>query len=330
MVMSNSNIMDMPVFPDDTVPKLLVGKGIQIGWFPYIHGICVDDRGKPLYFFISIDLSIDRALGGPKFRFIIQNKTYAGNFDKSALDYADGILTLGTTPKCVIDYHHPHMVRVEVDSTISVELLVTYRGPPLWYSKSTNAADMFELARAIFVGGYDAPCRIEGKVYSAGKPLCFSGYGCYEHVWLLGSFDWKKINSRWLIFNDSRFYGVATKAYDIETGATLGSTGRFGVENGPTFIFDEFEWIDDNLQPPSFVNIKAPIRDLNGLVKSSINLRTTKSVNLIIPRIYTQHRMTGTADGTTFNGSAWCETHKPLKASKLPRFIVKRAHHFVK
>ena len=325
MVTSNSKIIDMPIFPDDLVPKMLAGTDIRLGWFPYIHGICSDERGKTLYAFISIDLSIDGSLGGPKFVFKIQGQTYAGSFDKSALNYSDGVLTLGTKPKFTIDYHHPHRVRVDVNSTISVELYITYRGPPLWYSKSTNPSDMFNLTKNSFVGGYDAPCKINGSVSSAGKSLSFSGYGDYEHVWLLGSFNWEQTNSRWLIFNDSRFYGVATKTYDIKTKATLASTGRFGMEDGSAFVLDDFEWIDDNLQPPRFVMVKGLIEDLNGIVKSSINLKTIQSVNLIIPSIYTQHKMTGKIFETTFNGFAWCETHKPSKSPQSQSGIVARA-----
>ena len=79
MVTSNSKIVDMPIFPDDLVPKMLTGTDIRVGWFPYIHGICSDDRGKPLYVFISIDFSIDGSLGGPKFVFKIQGQNYAGS-----------------------------------------------------------------------------------------------------------------------------------------------------------------------------------------------------------------------------------------------------------
>jgi len=306
MVTSNSRIMDMPTFPDDLVPKLFTGIEMKLGWFPYIHGICIDTRGKPLIFYISIDISF----GGPKFAFMIQGQTYTGNFDKSALSYADGILTLGTKPKFTIDYHHPHKVSIDVSSTMSVELYITYRGPPLWYGKGTNPASMVDLTPTSFVGGYDAPCRINGKVTSAAKSLSFSGYGDYGHIWLLGSFRWEETNSRWIVFNDSRSYGVATKTYDIKTGATLASTGRFGFEDGLALTFDDFEWADDNLQPPRFVNVKGPIQDLNGTVKARIDLKTIQSVNLFVPLIWTQHKMAGTVGATTFDGSAWCETHK--------------------
>jgi len=313
MVASNSRVMDMPIFPDDLVPRLLEGMNTTVGWFPYIHGICIDTQGRPLYIFISIDFDPSISLGGPKFAFKIQDQTYSGRFDKSALSYADGILTIGTKPKFTIDYHHPHKVRIDVNSTMSVELDITYRGPPLWYSKGTNPADMVDLTPTSFIGGYDAPCRIKGKIASGTKSLFFSGYGDYEHVWLLGSFKWKETNSRWLIFNDSHFYGVATKTYDIKTGATLASTGRFGIED-EALTFDDFEWVDDSLQPPRFVNVKGPIRDLNGIIKARIDLKTIQSVNLFFPSVYTQHKMAGSVNGKTFDGSAWCETHKPVKA----------------
>jgi hypothetical protein len=322
MVASNSRIMDMPIFPDDLVPKLLQGMSIPAGWFPYIHGICIDARGKPLMFYISIDFSF----GGPKFAFLIQGQVYTGNFNKSVYSYANGVLIIGTKPKFVIDYHHPHKIRIDISSKMSIELDLTYRGPPLWYGKGTNPADMVGLTPTSFIGGYDAPCRIKGKVTSPAKPLSFSGYGEYGHIWLLGSFKWEETNSRWIVFNDSRSYGVATKTYDIKTGATLASTGRFGVEDGLAFTFDDFEWVDDNLQPPRFVIVKGQIQDLNRTTKARIDLRTIESVNLFIPSIWTQHRMAGTVDATTFDGSAWCETHKPFETSGSTCLMTKTAH----
>jgi hypothetical protein len=321
MVASNSRIMDMPVFPDDLVPKMLTGMDITVGWFPWIYGICTDGRGKPFYFFICIDFSKDSLLGGPKFLFLVEGQKYAGTFDKSTLSFEDGIFTLGTKPKFTIDFHHPHKVRVDVSSTMFAELDVTYRGPPLWYSKSVNPVDMVNLTRVCLIGGYDAPCRIKGKLNLTGESLAFSGYGNYEHVWLLNSIKWEDVNSRWLVFNDSRFYGVAVKTYDMKTGATIASTGRFGVEGGSASIFDDFKWVDDNLDPPRFVNIKGPIKDSNGSIVGRIDLKTIQSVNIVDPRIFTQHTIAGTVDGTAFNGSAWCETHRPHKTPKLARAI---------
>jgi len=336
MVASNSRIMDMPTFPDDLVPKQLQGINIPAGWFPYIHGICIDTLGKPVIIFICIDASS----AGPRFVFVVQGHTYNGSFDTSAHSYAYGVQTIGTMPKFTIDYHHPHKARIDVSLTMFIELAITYRGPPLWYSKGTSPADMVDLTPTSFVGGYDAPCRITGKITSGTKSLSFSGYGDYEHAWILGSFKWKETNSRWLIFNDSRFYGVFTKTYNIKTGATLASTGRFGIEDEVALTFDDVEWIDDNLQPPKFVNVKGLAKDLDGTIGARIDLKTIQSTNLVIPSIYTQHRMTGKVDATTFDGSAWCETHKPPKAFRsacvltrargycLPDQIIKLYHKF--
>lgn len=309
MVASNSRIMDTPIFPSDLVPKQLQGINIPAGWFPYIHGICFDTKGRPLLFYISINTSF----GGPKFVFIIEDQTYAGNFDTSVHRYVDGISSIGTTPKFTIDYHHPHKIRIDASSTMFIELNITYRGPPLWYSKSTNPADMVDLTPTSVCGGYDAPCKINGTMTSDATSLSFSGYGDYGHIWILGSFKWKETHSRWIIFNDKRFYGVAVKTYDIKTGQTLAHTGRFGIEGGSGLTFDDFEWVDDNLQPPKFVEIRGPIKDLNETIKKKIDLRTVQSVNLFVPSIWTQHKMTGTVGTTMFDGSAWVETHRPCK-----------------
>jgi hypothetical protein len=308
LVASNSRIMDTPAFPDDLVPKMLVGIKAKVGWFPYIHGICVDARGQPVTFYVSIDVS----LGGPKFALIVSGQPFSDSFDKSVLCLNNGILTLGTMPKFSINYRHPHKVRIDVNSAIFVELDITYRGSPLWYSKSTNTDDMVSLTHDCFVGGYDALCRIEGRIVARKKSLCFSGYGEYGHIWLLGSFRWEDVNSRWMVFNDKRSYGAVMKAYDVKTGATIASTGRFGVENESVFTFDDFEWIDDNLQPPRHVGLKGPIRNLDQTIKARIDLRTVQSVSLFKPSIWTQHKTGGSVNGTKFDGSAWCETHKPV------------------
>ena len=301
----------MPIFPDDLVPKFLQGMNIHTGWFPYIHGICVDNQGKPLVFYVSVNFT----LGGPKFSFIIQGRTYAGNFDKSAHSYTNGVLTIGTKPRLEIDYHHPHRIRIDINPSMSIRLEITYRGPPLWYSKSTNPADMVAFTPTSFIGGYDVPCRINGEISSPTKSMSFSGYGDYGNVWLLGSLKWKETKSRWLVFNDSHSYGIAVKSYDARTGSLLASTGRIGTEDGSTLTFDDFEWVDDNLQPPRYVRIRGSIRDLSGMIIGKASIETAQSVSLFVPWMWTQHKMTGSIDARNFEGSAWCETRRPLEAS---------------
>jgi hypothetical protein len=312
--------MDMPVFPDDLVPKFIQGINILSGWFPYIHGICVDNQGKPLLFYISNDIS----RGGLGFAFIVQGRTYTGHFGKSVYNYSNGLLTIGTKRKFTIDFHHPHKVRIDISSAITIALEITYRGPPLWYGKGMDPADMVDLTPTCSAGGYDAPCRISGKVTSSTRSFSFSGYGDYGHIWRLGSFRWKESNSRWIVFNDSRYYGVATKTYDFRTGEQLASTGRFGVEDGPAFAFDDFEWIDDNLQPPRYVNVRGPVRECNRKAETKIDLETIQSVNLFIPSIWTQHRLAGLLDTTKFDGSAWCETHRPVETSRSAHVMAER------
>lgn len=308
---SHSYIMDMPVFPEDTVPKLLQGHSeVTFGWMPWAHGICYDEQNEPLIFHISI--RNDRAA----YDFTIKNIKYSGYFDTSVYAYSDGVLTLGTTPKLIIDYHMPHNVTIVINPTFYINFTATYRGPPLWYSKTLDPNDMMPTANpnAKF-GGYDAPIKIVGKVIYGEQTLNFNGYGDWEHVWFIGG-NWYAPRRLWMILNDEKYY-AAVSELKSDNDSILFHIGRFAEVGGPSYVFDDYEWLDDGTALPLYIELKGPIRDTQGNIKGNVDLKTDPQKARVISSIWVLYEnISGNVPDDTFrNGTAWSEIGKIISST---------------
>ncbi len=117
-----------------------------------------------------------------------------------------------------VDYHAPHAVAVQFDPTSSINFVATYRGPPLWYGKTTNPDDTLPTPDpAIRLGGYDAPIEIVGKIIHDEQVTNFNAYGIWERVWWTGGRWESGLPSRsWMCFNSEDYYAVVAEVKSQE------------------------------------------------------------------------------------------------------------------
>lgn len=303
---SHSYIMDMPVYPTDTVPKPFQGYSeVVFGWFPWSHGICYDENGKFLRYHMSLTQN------WIYFTVLVNGSEYRFDFDTKNYNYTNGVLTLtnGST-KLIIDYHIPHNVTLLYGSGY-LTFTATYRGAPLWYSKTLELNDMLvapELNGRF--GGYDAPISISGKIFDGTTTKNFNGYGDWEHVWFLGG-GWSGPRRLWLIFNNDKYY-VAIAELKYPDGTVAWHVGRLGEVGGQAYVFDDFEWIDDGKALPSYVELKGPIKDVQGNVKGYVDLKTDPQKATSVSSIWMLYEnISGNILGEAFvNGTAWAEIRK--------------------
>ena len=306
---SHSEIFDMPVYPDDTVPKHLLGYSLDFIWYPFMSATCKDENNNLLL----IDISIRP--GTADYKVNTSGRTYSTSANPSVTNYDNGVLTIGTMPKIIIDYHTPHKITAYYTPTQYFNITVTYRGPPLWYSKLVDESDMCPVNQYLKFGGYDAPSEIEGIIYNNGQITPFSGYGDWEHVWLLGDWStWDNSHELWMYFNDENSYGVIVESKHPETGELLTKTGRLWSQ-GQTYTFDDFTWKDDGKTGypiPKLINITGPAKDLLGNVKKDVNIETIpeESFEPFGHPMWMFHRLTGTVNGLNFDGYSHAEVRR--------------------
>ncbi len=306
--LTHSYIMDMPAFPEDTVPKTLQGKNeVVFGWFPWTHGITYDQDGELLRYHISVTTSWAR------YTFLIKGVTYSGSFDVTSAVYQDGVVTYNSSDKkMIIDYHIPHNVTIISTTTGSyINFITTYRGAPLWYSKSLDPTDMLIVPESNGrFGGYDGPTKIEGKYVNQGQTLNFSGYGDWEHVWFIGG-SWSAPLRLWLIFNDDKYYGAVAQL-KYSNGTVVFHVGRFGEVGGLPYVFDDYQWLDSGEALPTFVELNGTIRDVQSNIKGVVDLKTDPQKAKSISSIWMLYEnISGNVLGNSFrNGTAWVEIRK--------------------
>jgi hypothetical protein len=293
--------MDMPVFPEDTVPKPLLGKSVSFGWMPWVHGICYDEQGQLLVFYISI--TTDSA----EYKLTFRGVAYAGNFDIANHSYADGVLAIGTNPKIIIDYRLPHSVSI-VAGSMNINFSATYRGAPLWYSKTLDANDMLPVRPpTVKVGGYDAPIKIIGKI-NGSQLLSFSGYGDWEHTWFTGGSYTPPHQSLWMIFNCEEYYCVIIED-KADDGAVLFHIGRFAEVGKAAYVFDDYQWSDDGNAAPLSVEIRGQVENPTDLAKGTVDLKTDpEDVFVFSPHAVIYKNVT--LVGSSSVGTAWAEIRR--------------------
>jgi hypothetical protein len=305
---SHSNIMDQPVYPDDLVPAYLRGGPMLNGWFPWIYGICKDDTNNPVIFYISINIGF----GGPRCGFIIKGTPITANFDTSTTSYSDGIYTIGTMPKITIDYQHL-TIRIDFNVTTYITINLSFRGIPLWYSKTSNVTDMLRATKNLFFGGYDVPMEVNGQAVYGRTTVLFSGYGDWQHTWLVGNEqDWAVIRAKWITFNDPNYCGAIAYTHDPATNEILTKTGRFTSLLGASFTFDDFQWLDDGLQPPEAIRFNGNARDTMGNIQLAVSLIGSSTGHEFNSELWTQFNVTGQVNSDTFDGSSWSEFHNNI------------------
>ena len=303
---SQSYIMDTPVYPVDTVPKPLQGYSeVVFGWFPWSHGITYDGNGKLIRYHMSLTTT------WAYFTVLFNGSEYRFSFDVKNYNYSNGVLTLtnGST-KLIIDYHTPHNVTL-VYGPGYLTFIATYRGAPLWYSKTLNPEDMLIVPESNGrFGGYDAPIKIVGKIFDGTKITNFNGYGDWEHVWFLGG-SWSAPKRLWMIFNDDKYYGAVAELKYLN-GTIAWHIGRFGEDGGTPYVFDDYQWLDDGKTLPLSVELKGPIRDAQGNVKGNVDLKTDpQKANSITSYWMLYQNISGSVISDTFNnGTAWAEIRK--------------------
>ena len=303
---SHSYIMDIPVYPEDTVPKSFQGHPeVVFGWFPWSHGICYDENGEFLRYHMSLTNN------WAYFTILVNDSEYRFNFDVKNYTYVNGILTLvNSSTKLIIDYHNPHNVTLFYGSGY-FNFIANYRGAPLWYSKTLDPDDMLPVPESNGrFGGYDAPIKIVGKIFDGTTIKNFNGYGDWEHVWFLGG-SWSGPKRLWLIFNDNKYYGAVAELKYLN-GTIAWHIGRFGEDGGTPYVFDEYQWLDDGKAPPLSVELKGPIRDAQGNIKGNVDLKTDPQNASVISSIWTLYQnISGSVLIDTFNnGTAWAEIRK--------------------
>jgi len=303
---THSEIMDMPRFPDDEEPKSFKSEGqLSAEWIPWLGGITYTSDGSPMIFFISAQLR------KTSFGFTVKDKAYSGSIDVSVRKYSNGVLTLGYMPKLAINYI-THNVLLYLRSTIYLNITANYRGPPLWYSKTTDPADMVALGPNTALGGWDGPVTITGTFMQSGHPTTFSGYGVWERTWLVGPWIPTDLDRRWAIINDPKLYGVVLLTLSKDTGEVLTRTGRIGIVNGDAFRFDDFIWSDDGGNPPKYIHIRGRTKDVAGNFRDTLGLSTNPSMSFsVFDPIWTWHlQATGTLNEQIFDGVLLSEVHK--------------------
>jgi len=305
---SHSYIMDLPVYPVDTVPKPLQGHSeVVMGWFPWSHGILYDENGE----FLRYHMSLREVSKWTYFKIFYKGSEYIFTFDVNNYNFTNGILTLvnGST-KLIIDYHTPHNITL-VYGPGYLTFTATYRGAPLWYSKTLDPDDMLIVPESNGrFGGYDAPIKIVGKLFDGTTIKNFNGYGDWEHVWFLGG-GWSAPKRLWMIFNDDKYYGAVAELKYLN-GTIAWHVGRFGEVGGPSYVFDDFQWSDDGKTLPLSVELKGPIRDVNGVIKGNVDLKTDpQKANSITSYWMLYQNISGSVISDTFNnGTAWAEIRK--------------------
>jgi len=304
---SHSYIMDIPVYPVDTVPKPLQGHSeVVFGWFPWTHGITYDQDGELLRYHISITSN------WATYNFVIKGKTYTYNFDLKKAVYKDGVLTFTASDRnMTIDYRIPHNITAISSNGSYITFTSTYRGAPLWYSKSLDPADMLIVPESNGrFGGYDGPIKIEGKFFNGSRILNFNGYGDWEHVWFIGG-GWSAPKRLWLIFNDNNYY-AALAELKYPNGTVAWHVGRFGEVGGSSYVFDDFQWIDDGKALPLSVELKGSVKDVQGNIKGYVNLKTDSQKAVSASSYWMIYEnISGSVLGNTFNGgTAWAEIRK--------------------
>lgn len=308
---SHSDIYDMPVYPDDTAPKILEGHPLAIEWIPFVSATCEDENGNVLMLYVSMFL---RASETASCKVWFKGTLYSMSVDTSTTVFEDGVLTVGTMSRIVVDYNVPHNISCFFSATRHLNFTVAFRGSPLWYSKQVNEIDMLSVHQDIVVGGYDAPSKIVGVWHDKDATTEFSGYGVCEHTWLIGD-ESTFFNSHmlWMVFNDENSYGVIFESKHSETGELLAKTGRLW-SNGQTYIFDDFTWRDDGEvghQAPKIISISGTARDLLDN-EAYVDLQTNpeESFNPFGHDIWMFHRITGTVNGLEFDGYSHCEVRR--------------------
>lgn len=310
---SNSQIVDYPVFPDDEAPKILGTPTLSIEWF-WLGAKCESTTGEELLIVVSIS-----NLGANlKIRSGNQDATVV-SFNSQQYEYnsIDGTITVGKAyPYLVLSLKSPHTWNIYIDEFKTLQITQAYRGPPLWYSKTTLVEDMLRISSSSYHGGYDGPSRINGYYADATTAFNFSGYGIYEHTWTYGETgSWVGKNVVWMFFYDPMWYGVIDLAIDAETNEVVTKTGRLALEGDPSRVyrFDDFEWVDDEKLTPTATNIYGNYTDLQGNYVGSIDLSSKAYSNFDIWLIT---NFTGSLDTTAFNGVSWNEIHRPYGVYK--------------
>lgn len=315
---THSDIYDMPVYPDDTAPKVLSANNLAIEWLPFISATCEDENGSIVMFYLSI--SHYSSGSSATCKILVDGTVYGMSADMSKFTYEDGMLTVGTMPKIVFNYRLPHEVSCFFTPTQKLVFTVAFRGTPLWYSKQVNKMDMLSTNQDLAIGGYDALSEIKGVWHNGGDgdgreaATEFAGYGVCEHVWLIGEeSQFYTTHMVWMVFNDENSYGVVSESKNTSTGELLAKTGRIW-SNGQTYMFDDFVWKDDGEvghQAPKVIGISGNARDLFGKeVRVDLHTIPEESFNPFVWDVWMFHRVVGSIGGTAFDGHSHCEVRR--------------------
>lgn len=103
-------------------------------------------------------------------------------------------------------------------------------GAPLWYSVNRNAqADLMQWSARAWIGGFDSPRGVKGRLRTAEGEINFEGVGLFEHAVSADDITVEEEyrDSRWMWFGDKNFYGIVLESRD-RRGVPLIKTGRFG------------------------------------------------------------------------------------------------------
>lgn len=310
----------MPVFPDDTEPKNFSHPEINSEWMPWIGAICYDPQNKVFIFVVSLQ----KSSGYYNLKYDI--RLWSGSFNWATKQYNAGILTTNTGyPRVRMDYHVPHTVRVDIDANTFFEATLTFRGPPLWYSKIIDKADMVPLTHNAVIGGYDAPLSVTGTFTENATPTNFSGYGICEHVWLLGIFEGAITDRRWLWWHNSAYCGIILRTVDPISGLILARTGRVSHVGVEAFTFDDFVWEDDGSPYPRKIVLGGPIKDLTRqIIKGSFNIATDPLTSTaMFQAIWRVAQFSGSIN-PALSGECWSEVQKVAPGGGLQKLRFKR------
>ena len=299
--LSRSYILDIPTFTDEQ-PKSPDDRYLDIEWL-WLCGELTSDHGK-IQFIVSL------ANYGCFFSVRYSGATYKWFFDISKVSLNNGVLTIGgaTYPRIVFNLNNPHTWNISINQNESFNITQIYRGVPLWYGKTTLQSDMLPLDASSWVGGFDALSNITATYHNSQtrKTINFSGYGVYEHAWVIGSPG----ESIWLPFWSNEWWGIVVFTFNTQNGQVYLQTGRL-CNSQNVYRLDDFVLAQGSL--------RGNYTSIDGLtVEGELVLTFKKS---FVFNGYIIGKFTGIVGLTSFDGAGWIWA----VINSPPNFLHKRA-----
>lgn len=126
-----------------------------------------------------------------------------------------------------------------------VEYAMVSVGAPLWWSNNRNEdADLMKWHEEKWIGGFDEPRAVQGRISVAGGEITFDAMGIFEHAVSTDRVGVENPmmlrDSRWMWFGDRNFYGLVLESRAVN-GEVLIKTGRFGRINQSVLRLDDFD-----------------------------------------------------------------------------------------